>query len=108
VTTFAEIVAAARAITGWTDAEFDYSLSLDPDDRGFNAVGAITSAAHQLANAHLPEELDFLEANEDSRQREANAQALMDHVRPELDAMIAAAKAKSYTGGQGQRIEYAR
>jgi hypothetical protein len=107
VTTFAEILTLARQISGWADAEFDYSLSLDPDNRGFNAFGAITGAAHELANAHLGP-VDLVAANEDLRQREANTQALMDHVRPELDAMIAAAKAKSYTGGQGQRIEYAR
>jgi hypothetical protein len=107
MTTFAEIVTAARAITGWTDAEFDYSLSLDPDNRGFSALGAITGAAHELANAHLGP-VDLVAANEDLRQRAVNAQALMDSVRPELDAMVAAAKAKTYTGGQGQRIEYAR
>lgn len=115
MTTFTEIVTLARQLagtSGMTEAEFDYSLATEghnPED----ASAAMWNAAYYLANADLPE-VDDTTTAENLRQREANAKALLSTVESDRVAMIAAAKAKSYTGwsdaarGQRKRIEYAR
>lgn len=94
--TFDEIVTLARQLagtSGMTDAEFDYLLATNTKV----GASAISGAAYELANARLPV-VGIHTTAEDLRRREANARALVDTIRPELDAMITAAKLKKYTG----------
>lgn len=111
MTTFAEIVVEARRRNpDWTDAEWDYSLAA-PDGRR-DGIAELWHAAYIVANQHLPQVTP--DGPSDLAQRQINrANADRSHT-PERDALIAAAKAKTYTGwsdaarGQGKRIEYAR
>jgi hypothetical protein len=95
---FAAIVAVARRATGYSAAEFDYSLVTGYAEHDTeSALGAIDGAIYTVANEHLPM-VDTTTTREDLLQRRANAEALRVQLQPEIDAMVAAAKGKSYTG----------
>lgn len=92
-TKFAAIVTAARQDAGLTAAEFDYQLQLGTE-LGWAAHNGLGNAIYQAAGRDL----------------EA-AEALRAEVGPEIDAMIEAAKTKSYTGWSDSSrgpVRYAR
>jgi len=90
---FTAIAAAARARAGMTDAEFDYSLSV----RDGRALAELQSAIYEAANRDLPT-VQPGDGQEEPARRMERARALSEQVRPQIDAMIAAAKAKTYAG----------
>jgi hypothetical protein len=90
---FAQIVTHAQARTNMYGAEFDYNLFA----YGQTSLAALADATYELANSHLPA-VDTSTTDDDLRQRRANADALMNATRDERDAMVAAAKQKTYTG----------
>jgi hypothetical protein len=96
MTTFAEIVTEARLRNpDWSDAEWDYSFAF-PDGRR-DGVAALGHAAYIVANRHLPEVTPDTPVS-DLADRRYNAHALIEATTAEREALIAAAKAKSYTG----------
>jgi hypothetical protein len=94
--TFAELLTLARQLFGKTEAEFDHSLAVGKRDTS-SAITALTSAAYQLTNIHLPEVSGNTKVA-DLIQRQDNARALIDATMPEREALIAAARAKRYAG----------
>ncbi len=96
--TFTEIVARARDIAAMTFAEFDYALQ-NPHSHQFGerAVRALGAAIDDAANEGYPQvtegcSMDIL------REHEARRRVLRAELAPQVDALIAAARAKSYTG----------
>lgn len=109
MTTFADIVTEARLRNpDWTGAEWDYSLAAPDGHR--NGLEELANAAYVVANRHLPEVTP--DSPNDLAEREANAKALIRDTADERVALIAAAKAKQYTGWSdesralGRRITY--
>lgn len=93
---FAAIVAEARRDSGLTAAEFDYQLNLGTE-LGATAYRGLGNALHRAGQARGRSEAE-----------------MADEFGAEIDAMVAAAKAKTYTGwsnvsrARGHKIRYAR
>lgn len=108
VDTAAVLRAKARAVTGMTAPEFDHSLSVG-DGR---ALAAMNSAAYELANRDLPlvQQGNGKNVLEERRDR---AEVLWTQVWPEVEAMIARAKAMKFLDwsdearARGRKIRYA-
>ncbi len=84
---YTELAAAAQQASGMTPQA--WTASLASDDQGVTgARHAFASAVYRAANTDGP-----ASTVEQLRQWQVNAEALMDQVRPELDAAITAARA---------------
>lgn len=106
-----ELVTAARRHAGMTAAEFDYSLAFGAHRAGelHNAYFALSSAAYLLATESLPA-VDETTSADDLARRHQLGRNLLESYRADLDAMIAAARAKTYNGwssASGGPISYA-
>lgn len=106
-TNFAAIVSDARRHVRWgagmTAAEFDFSLT----SKDGVAMAALGDMIYVHANRHLP----AVQTDADLSQRRANAAVLNQALRPQIDAMVAAAKTKAYTGwsdASGGPVRYGR
>lgn len=108
IDTAAVLRARARAVSGLTAAEFDYSLATG----GTDALVAMNNAAYELANQHMPgfQEDEGAEALAERRQR---GEDLWRQVRPEVEAMVERSKRMRFTGWsdaarvRGGRVNYA-
>lgn len=90
-----------------TAAEFDYSLARSMSGYDCAALAALGQAAQHLVREGLPVITPQSPAAELMRRHEAGV-ALVKHFGPEIDAMVEAAKARSYTGwSTGGPIRYA-
>lgn len=99
--------------SGYTEAEFDFSLANNrkpPTPEPVESLGAramLAAVVHQVANEAHPHQPG------DADERQARADALMQELLPEVEQMVTAAKARKYTGwsasaqDRGQRVEYA-
>jgi hypothetical protein len=90
---FAEVVARAKTTSLLSNAEFDYSLKIGDGC----ALAALYDVTYMLANRHLPAVTSETTAR-DTRQRRVNADLLHETYRAEREALITAAKAKSFAG----------
>ena len=107
--TFAAVVSDARTVSGMTAAEMDYSLAMGQVGAG-TGMAALRDAIDRLATRDLPD----VQPGDPNGTRTVRQQA-RDHMHaqftPDIDAMVAAAKAKSYIGWSVQSrgpIRYAR
>lgn len=103
---FPAIVAHARQADGLTAAQMDHSLATGDGI----AMVALAAAAYRIANERHPAVRPG-DGAEFVRERQARADALIDATTADRDAMVAAAKAKSYTGWSTESrgsIRYAR
>lgn len=94
--TFAAVVSDARLVAGMTAAEMDYSLAMEQVGAG-TGMAALRDAIDRLATRGLPEvKPGDVEGMCEVRQR-ARDEA-HERFTPDIKAMVAAAKTKSYSG----------
>lgn len=102
---FERIVAAARQHSGMTAAEFDYSLAYGGSDLG-TALAALGNALYDVATADTPV-VQPGDGPDVVQRRHALADELGERHRADVAALVAAARAKSYTRVGPGPIRYA-
>lgn len=110
--TFAQVIAKAKQLHGGSSAEFDYSLASGDTTVG-NRVDNVLGNASVALDGAIWEIATADQRDADMRTKRQLADELRERIRPELDAAIAAASKRSYTGwsdaarAMGRPIRYA-